>query len=134
MSGATATAEGMSSMCMQAQHLLAGLAVEDDARLQVTDAFHASLADLGHCSPSCSSATGGIVSASTCSHVDCCERVWVPGGELGKCSGGHADDPNSVAEAREAFRGHGDSNEDNVCLQAAPMPYTHVSSKRRDRE
>jgi len=61
--------EGASPFCAQAQHLIAGLAPEDDARLSVEDGFHGSSSHLEHCHPNWTAADTKLT-VHTCSHTD----------------------------------------------------------------
>jgi len=61
--------EGASSFCAQAQHLIAGLAPADDARLTVEDGFHGSSPHLEHCHPNWTH-TNNKLTVHTCSHTD----------------------------------------------------------------
>lgn len=63
------SAEGASSFCGQAQHLIAGLAPVDDARLIVEDGFHGSSPQLEHCHPNWTH-MGNKLTVHTCSHTD----------------------------------------------------------------
>lgn len=63
------SAEGASPLCVEAQHIVAGLATPDDTRLAVADSFHVKSADLEHCHPGWNATAGGL-SVSTCGHAD----------------------------------------------------------------
>mmetsp|Transcript_111015 Transcript_111015/g.313052 ORF Transcript_111015/g.313052 Transcript_111015/m.313052 type:complete len:528 (-) Transcript_111015:62-1645(-) len=66
----TTSAEGSSSFCADAQHVVAGLSTADDARLQVLDGFHVSSSNLEHCHPNYTAADGGGLLVHSCSHAD----------------------------------------------------------------
>jgi len=63
------SAEGTSSFCAQAQHLIAGLAPLDNDRLTVTDWFRDSSPSLEHCHPNWTHAGNELI-VHTCSHTD----------------------------------------------------------------
>jgi len=61
--------EGASSFCAEAQHIIAGLSEDDDAKLSVKDGFHIASSNLEHCHPNWTHA-GASLDTLTCSHTD----------------------------------------------------------------
>jgi len=69
VSSTSISAEGASSFCAKAQHIIAGLSWEDDRKLHVTDGFHVKSSDLEHCHPKWN-VTGTGLDTTSCSHTD----------------------------------------------------------------